>query len=83
MTSTSSIKRLENKYDRLTSRSATEFVVRHICDDGRPIDENGFLLTSEEIRKNEIEDQETCQQGGMIIELTNYSEPKIRDTLLS
>lgn len=55
-----------------------ETVVRSVTEDGIYLDEEGYRLSKEEVKRIEKEDEEVAARGGQIVELTWYGEPKIR-----
>ena len=78
MTTLATIKQLEKRYDRLNNEDKRYIVVRHITQDDKLIDQEGYLLSKDEIKRIEKEDEELTNRRGMAVYLTSYSQPKIR-----
>ena len=70
------IKQLERKARHITISRNRRLTVRNVIKDGRYVDEDGYLLTEEEIRLMKKENQEITKNGGIIIDLLSYQYPK-------
>lgn len=80
MTTETKVKQLEKVFNRKARGGSQEIVTRHISyNDGRLVDEEGYRLSDEEIKRIEKENKEVISRGGLIIELTWYGESKTRE----
>lgn len=71
------VKQLGEKYDRITKSGKHSHLVRRILQDGRYIDEKGFLLGETEVKRIKEENKEMWKMGGMVVNVIDfYSEPK-------
>ena len=71
------IKRLEKKFrEKITHKKF--LVCQNISLDGRWMDDDGYLLSDDEIKKIYKQHDEARKNGGTLILKTTYSKPKIR-----
>ncbi|OGY20798.1 MAG: hypothetical protein A3A65_01330 [Candidatus Chisholmbacteria bacterium RIFCSPLOWO2_01_FULL_49_14] len=78
MTTKVRLRQLESKFDKARNKDKYVEVVRHITQDGRLIDGEGYFLSEAEASQIEKENEEVSKNGGMVIYLTQFSEPQAR-----
>lgn len=84
MTTKTKVNQLEEQFNRKTRGGRREELVRHVSyNTGQLIDGEGYLLSDEKVKKIEKESKEVASRGGLIINLTRYGEPKVREKKLT
>lgn len=73
------IKNIENMLNQITKKGNHLLVIRNITPDGRLMDNNHYLLSEKETMKIKNEDEETERNGGLIVNVVSYYEPKLRN----
>jgi len=77
MISRSKIRQLEEKFSK--TRKGEGFIVWHdITQDGRLLDDDGYVMNKEKVKLIEKIDQEAKEIGGKVFFEVSCAEPKIR-----
>lgn len=77
MITRSKINQLEGKFSR-TQKGSGSIVWHNISQDGRLLDENGFIMTNHEVKIIELADREVYARGGKVFFEQSCDEPKLK-----
>jgi len=72
------IQKIELKCNQIDRENNQIFTIRHVARDGRLMNEDGYLLDSKEIELQKDKDEKISRNGGVVIKLIQYREPKIK-----
>lgn len=77
MITRATIKQLEKRYNRISNKDNV-IVVRHVTQDNKLMDQEGYLLSEDEVKRVKKEDEKVENGRGLVVYLTSYGEPKTR-----
>ena len=71
------VRQIEDRFTR-SSKGSRPIICHDITEDGRLLDKDDYVMTKQEVRLIEKEDEEIHKRGGIVFFLTSYCEPKFK-----